>query len=91
MFIILVLTALCNLLIALIALLNLGVFVLCLRSKRTAAYIPLVGSLLGVLAVLILWQVVPVPGVSVVVLPLVLLAQRYRGGQLSSARARIDC
>ncbi|HSQ58803.1 MAG TPA: hypothetical protein VLM40_23990 [Gemmata sp.] len=91
MFIILVLTALCNLLIALIALLNPGVFVLCLRSKQTAAYIPLVGSLLGVLAVLILWQVVPVPGVSVVVLPLVLLAQRYRGGQLSSARARIDC
>jgi hypothetical protein len=75
------LAAVCTVLVALLAAAHVGAAVLCLRSGRPVAWVPLVVSLLGVGVVFGLSRVAPLPGVALVVLPLVLLARRYGGQQ----------
>jgi hypothetical protein len=80
----------CGPLIALLAVANVGAAVLYLRSKQPLAWVPLTGSLLGVVAYLALLEVVPHPVVPVGVLALVLVSQVYRGRRPGAASAPIN-
>jgi hypothetical protein len=69
------LAAVCYFLVAIMAVANVGAAVLCLRSGRPIAWVPLIASVSGAVVVFGLSRVAPVFGISVVVLPLVLLTQ----------------